>query len=317
LKVTRALICGASGQDGAYLAQTLSGKGYEVHGSTRGPASLSPANLTALGVADRVILHSLQPTDADAVVALLDEVRPDEIYYLAAQSSVWRSFEEPLATFQASALGLWTMLDAARRIVPGARILNAASGDCFGETPADAPATENSPFHPRSPYAAAKCAGHHAISVARLADGQFACSAFLFNHESPLRPETFAFGKIIAAIRRIAGGAEEKLRLGDVEVVRDWGWAPDYVEAMWRMLQQDEPGDFVIATGSSHRLADFVALAFAEAGLDWRDHVIVGAVRPRPTDISRQFADPCRAREILGWQAGVSLKELASRLVAS
>ena len=309
----KALIFGVTGQDGAYLARLLLARGYEVLGTTRGGTAGAPANLARLGVAGDVGLHRLDPADGAAVSATVTALRPDEVYYLSAQSSVRRSFGKPVATLIASAVGLANVLAAA---APGVRILNAASGDCFGETSADAPATEASPFRPRSPYAAAKCAAHHLVSAARAADGRFACSAFLFNHESPLRPESFVVGKVAAAARRIAAGSDEILELGDVEVVRDWGWAPDYVEAMWLMLQQDEPGDFVIATGRSHKLADLVARCFAAAGLDWQDHVRPDAFPPRRSDIRVHHADPGLARERLGWQASTGLDELARKLMA-
>lgn len=310
----RALICGATGQDGAYLARALLDRGIEVHGTSRQPA-LPEGNLAAVGAAGALTPHVMEPASQDSVRAVLGEVRPDRIFYLAAQSSVARSFDEPVETWRAAALGLVHVLEAAREIVPEARILNAGSGDCFGERPAHAPADETTAFAPRSPYAAAKCAAHHAVAVARRAHGQFASTAFLFSHESPLRPETFAIGKIVGAVKRIAAGSGELLELGNVEVVRDWGWAPEYVEAMVRMLALDAPRDLVIATGRSHSLAEFVAAAFAEAGLDWRDHVRIGAVAPRPADIACQHADPGLARELLGWRAETGLAALARRLI--
>ena len=317
MNAKRALICGVSGQDGAYLAELLVRKGYEVHGTTRLTLGHPPANLELLGIHDCVQVHQLQPVETENVRALLEEVQPTEIYYLAAQSSVWRSFQEPAVTFMASAVGLLTVLEAAREIVPAAKVLNAASGDCFGDTSADAPASEDTAFDPRSPYGAAKCAGHHALSVTRLAHRQFACSAYLFTHESPLRTEAFAIGKLAASVKRIAAGSDEKLELGNVEVVRDWGWAPDYVDAMWLMLQQDEPRDFVIATGFSCRLSELVELAFAEVGLEWREHVIIGALAPRPTDIASQHADTSYARAVLGWRAQTCAKEMIGQLVRS
>ncbi len=309
----KALIFGVEGQDGAYLARLLLGEGYEVLGTARGDAARPPTNLARLGIDGEVGLHWLDVADAAAVAAAIAAVRPDEIYYLAAQSSVWRSFQDPAGTLIASAVGLANVLAAA---APEVRILNAASGDCFGETTADAPATEASPFRPRSPYAAAKCAAHHLVSAARGAHGQFACSAFLFNHESPLRPESFAVGKVIAAARRIKAGSGETVALGNVDVVRDWGWAPDYVEAMWLMLRQAEPRDFIIATGRSHRLAELVERCFAEVGLDWQAHVEVAGTPPRPSDIAVHYADPGLAGRLLGWQAQAGLADLARNLMA-
>ena len=311
----RALIVGSGGQDGAYLAQWLLRAGYDVHGTSRDPHR-GKSNLVALGCSEDVFVHRLEPDDPSAVAALLECLEPREIYYLAAQSSVARSFAAPVETWRASALGIVTLLDAASRILPRARILYAASGDCFGESGAAAPVDERAGFSPRSPYAAAKCAGHHAVNVARLSASQFACSAYLFPHESRLRPETFAIGKIAGAVRRIAAGSEETIELGNLDVVRDWGWAPEYVDAMWRMLQQPEPRDFVIATGRSHPLREFVSLAFASAGLDWRAHVLEGAVTPRPSEVLQQHADPSLARRLLNWEASVDLPGVAARLVS-
>ena len=312
----RALIFGVGGQDGAYLARALLDRGYAVHGTTRG-APTGIDNLRRLAVEDRVTVHRADPCEPQGVDALLERVAPDEIYYLAAQSSVWRSFLDPAECLRVSAVGLVNVLEAARRATPQARILNAASGDCFGETEPGAPATETSAFAPRSPYAAAKCAGHHALAVARLAHRQFACSAFLFSHESPLRGEDFAVGKILAAARRIAAGSDERLELGNVAVVRDWGWAPDHVEAIRGMLALERPEDLVIATGRSHSLAEVAEGIFAAFGLDWSDHVEAGAAPPRPTDIARQHADPARARDALGWTPLADLGELCRRLAAA
>lgn len=310
----RSLICGVTGQDGGYLARLLTDCGHEVHGTSRQRHEGRPANLAHLQV-EGVRLHQLDPAEGDATATLLAAVRPDEIYYLAAQSSVARSFDLPVETWRASAMGFVAMLEAARTHCPDARIVNAASGDCFGTTRRDQPATEVSAFAPRSPYAAAKCAAAHAASVARLAHGQFACSAFLFSHESPLRPPTFVVGKIVAAVQRVAAGATETLELGNVEVVRDWGWAPDYVNALRLMASQAEPRDLVVATGTSYRLADLVAALFAAARLDWRDHVKLGAMPPRPADIPIQHADPSAARDMLGWSASTDLDGLAGRLI--
>jgi GDPmannose 4,6-dehydratase len=312
-----ALICGVTGQDGAYLARFLLGRSYRLFGTTRGDPEAGAANLRRLGIEDSVTLLRMDPVSPAEVAAAVGEAGPDEIYYLAAQSSVWRSFEAPAAAYEGSAIGLINLLEAARTEAPAARIFNAASGDCFGEAPAEAPITELSAFRPRSPYAAAKCAGHHALSVARLAYGQFSCSGFLFTHESPLRPEAFAVGKAIAAARRIGAGSAETLRLGNVGIVRDWGWAPDYVEAMWAMLQQPSPRDFVIASGKSHSLAALVERVFAALGLDWHDHVEADAQPPRPSDIGAQHADPSAARELLGWSGQIALDTLAARLVGT
>lgn len=313
--MARALIIGASGQDGAYLSRFLLGRGYTVFGTTSGDVAAGKANLRRLEIANRVELLRLDVNDAEAMEAVLAAAAPDEIYYLAAQSSVARSFDMPLATFQASADGLINLLAILQRGKRDVRLFNAASGDCFGESTPERRIDEDTRFAPRSYYAVAKCAGHHAIDVHRIAYGGFACSGFLFNHESPLRPPQFVTGKIIGAVRRIAAGSGETLRLGNVEVIRDWGWADDYVEAMWRMLQQEAPCDFVIASGRSHRLADLVDAAFAYVGLDWNDHVEVGAAEFRPSDVRSHYADPGRIREALGWEAKVALPQIVARLV--
>ena len=307
-----ALIWGVGGQDGAYLARLLLEKGYRVHGTSRREGV--PGNLQHLGIAADISLHVVDPAEAPLVRETIAEAAPDEIYYLAGQSSVGRSFAEPEATFAGAALGLLNVLEAARHRVPGAALLNAASGDCFGETAM--PATEATRLAPRSPYAAAKCSAHLLIEANRVAYGQRACSAFLFPHESPLRPDSFVIGKLMAAIRRFAAGDHTPLELGDLSVVRDWGWAPDYVAAMWAMLQRDSPEDVILATGTSMRLEDIVAAAFAAIGLDWRDHVKSIPGLHRPADIARQRADPSRAAATIGWRAATVGEELVKRLVA-
>ncbi len=306
-----ALIWGVGGQDGAYLARLLLDKGYRVHGTSRGDGM--PVNLQRLGIASEVPLHVVDPADAERVGDVVAAVRPAEIYYLAGQSSVGRSFVEPLATFTGAAIGLLNVIEAARAAVPDAALLNAASGDCFGETPV--PATESTMFRPRSPYAAAKCSAHLLVEANRVAYRQRACSAFLFPHESRLRPDTFVVGKLMAAIHRFAEGDRTPLEMGGLGVVRDWGWAPDYVEAMWRMLQRTEPADLVLATGTSMKLEDFVATAFAAIGLDWREHVRINAGLRRPADVTEQYADPSRAAELIGWRASLAGEELVKRLV--
>lgn len=309
-----ALICGVTGQDGAYLARFLLDRSYRVLGTTRGDSAAGAPNLRRLGIEDQVTLLRMDPASPADVAAAIERADPAEIYYLAAQSSVWRSFEAPVAAFESAAIGLINLLEAARSRAPGARIFNAASGDCFGEAPPDRPATEQTRFAPRSPYAAAKCAGHHALAASRLAYGQFACSGFLFTHESPLRSESFAVGKTLAVARRIAGGSGEMLTLGDLSVVRDWGWAPDYAEPMWKMLQLDQPEDFVIASGGSASLQALVERVFAAFDLDWRAHVASTTQAPRPSDIRVQHADPSLAGARLGWSGRIDVGTLAKRL---
>jgi GDPmannose 4,6-dehydratase len=311
----RALIFGIGGQDGTLLSLLLQDKGYEVHGTSRGRISLEFDEAKAASAAGGPIVHVLEVDDSASVSRLLGEVEPHEIYYLASQSSVAQSFADPVETWRGAAVGLVTLIASIAETKIETRLFNAASGECFGILDPDRPATETSPFAPRSPYAAAKCASHHAVAVARAAYGVFACSGFLFSHESPLRPESFVIAKVAATARRIAAGSSERLRLGGVDVIRDWGWAEDYVEAMWLMLQQADPEDFVIATGESRPLRDLVSSAFRHVGLDWRDHVDTSAVFPRRADIPSQYADPSRARSVLGWTAKKAIDDIMAALV--
>ncbi|MSO54541.1 MAG: GDP-mannose 4,6-dehydratase [Rhodospirillales bacterium] len=297
-----ALIVGISGQVGPYLAQFLLDKGYDVHGTTRQAPTSPPANLVTLNIADRVKLHRLDLGDADAAAGLFKQVTPTEIYNLAGPSSVGRSFAEPRDSYGAITLGTLGLLEGVRRADPTIRFYNAASSECFGDT-GPTPATETTPFRPVSPYAAAKTAAFWEIASFRDAYGLFACSGIVFNHESPLRPASFVTRKIIDAARRIAAGTPGKLALGRLDIERDWGWAPEYVDAMWRMLQAESPEDYVLATGESRRLEDFVAAAFSSFSLDWRDHVESDPSLFRPVDIARSTGNPEKARRKLGWAA--------------
>ncbi|HUL58429.1 MAG TPA: GDP-mannose 4,6-dehydratase, partial [Anaeromyxobacteraceae bacterium] len=258
----RALIIGVSGQDGAYLAELLLGKGYEVHGTSRDANLANFSNLARLGIRERVRTLSVAPNDFRSTLTALAQVEPDELYNLSGQSSVGLSFDQPVETMESISIATLNLLEAIRFTKRKIRLYNASSGECFGDTGGHA-ADEQTPFRPRSPYAVAKAAAHFEVANYREAYGLFACSGILFNHESPLRPERFVTRKIVAAACRIAAGSEERLRLGNVRVKRDWGWAPEYVEAMWRMLQQDRPDDYVIATGETRSLEEFAAAAFA------------------------------------------------------
>jgi GDPmannose 4,6-dehydratase len=298
----RALICGVSGQDGAYLSELLLAKGYTVYGASRDAQASSFGNLRQLGVLDAVQLESVTITDFRSVLQTLRRVRPDEVYNLAGQSSVALSFDQPVETLESIALGTLNLLEAIRFIDEPIRFYSAGSSECFGDTGA-VPATETTAFRPRSPYAAAKAAAFWEVANYREAYRLFACTGVLFNHESPLRPRRFVTRKIVAAAARIAGGAGERLRLGNIAIRRDWGWAPEYVEAMWLMLQQDAPDDYVIATGETRSLEEFVAAAFDRAGLDWRDHVDLDPTLLRPTDIAEGRANAAKAAERLGWRA--------------
>lgn len=309
-----ALIVGISGQDGAYLAQLLLGRGYAVHGTSRDAEVSSFASLVALGIRDRVVLHSAAPTDFRSVFQVVSRVAPDEIYNLSGQSSVGLSFHQPVETLESVAVGTLNILECIRLLDRPIRFYNAGSGECFGDTGGLA-ADESTPFHPRSPYAVAKAAAHWEVANYRESYGLFACSGILFNHESPLRPRRFVTRKVTAAATRIARGSRETLVLGDLTIRRDWGWAPEYVEAMWAMLQQERADDFVIATGVDHSLEDFVREAFTCVGLEWRDHVRTDNALLRPSEIRCGRGDAARAATSLGWKAQVLMPEVVERMI--
>ena len=269
-----ALICGVSGQDGGYLAKLLLDKGYRVVGTSRNAEASSFANLQRLGIRNEVERCSLMLTDFASTLQTLARVKPSEVYNLAGPSSVALSFEQPVASMESISLGMLNLLEAIRFISEPIRVYNASSIECYGDTCADG-ATEATPFYPRSPYAVAKAASHWTVVNYREAYGLFAANGILSNHESPFRLERFATRKIVCAACRIKAGRQRELRLGNLAIQRDWGWAPEYVEAMWRILQHDTAEDFVIATGEAHSLESFANAAFASVGLDWRDYVIV------------------------------------------
>lgn len=311
-----ALICGISGQDGAYLARHLLGRGYRVIGTSRDAQISGFGNLIRLGLRDRVELASMAMNDFRSVLQVLARFEPDEIYNLAGQSSVGLSFDQPVETLESISVGTLNLLEAIRFLDRPMRLYSASSSECFGET-GDAAADEDTPFRPRSPYAVAKAAAFWEVANYREAYGLFACSGILFNHESPLRPERFVTQKIVRAACSIAAGSKGRLQLGNLDIHRDWGWAPEYVDAMWRMLQQPEPGDFVIATGQTHSLEDFVARVFAAVALDWRDHVDSNPLLLRPTDLRFGRANPTRAWERLGWKSTIAAQEVAKLMVAA
>ena len=310
----RALICGVSGQDGAYLARLLLDKGYEVWGASRDAQVSRFLGLETLQIRERIRVVSMILTDFRSVLQTLSRVEPVEIYNLAGQSSVGLSFEQPVETLESIALGTLNLLEAIRFVGRTIRIYNASSSECFGDT-GNEPANETMPFRPRSPYAVAKAAAFWEVANYREAYGLHACSGILFNHESPLRPTRFVTRKITATAARIANGSNEKLYLGDLSIERDWGWAPEYVDAMWRMLQQHEPDDFVIATGETMSLKAFLEEAFRYVGLDWRNHVLTDKTFYRPTDIRRGHADPTKARTVLGWQAQWRLPNIVRAMI--
>ncbi len=312
----RALVCGVAGQDGAYLAKLLLEKGYQVWGTSRDAAMSQFENLAALHIRDRVQLRSMAINDFRSVLNVMFDMQPDEVYLLAAQSSVGLSFDQPADTLESIAIGVLNVLEIIRLLRQPVRLYHASSSECFGETGRRA-ANESTPFAPRSPYAVAKASAHWLTRTYREAYGLFACNGILFNHESPLRPMRFVTRKIISSAVRIAAGSSDRLKLGRVDIVRDWGWAPEYVEAMWRMLQQEKPGDFVIATGHPYSLEDFVRTAFEAVGLDWRDYVDLDTTLHRPADIDWSEGDASHARGQLGWQATMFMPAIVQSMVDS
>lgn len=311
-----ALICGISGQDGAYLAQLLLSKGYRVIGTARDAQMSSFTNLDRLAIRSQVTVVSMAVNDFRSVLQVLSRHAPAEVYNLAGQSSVGLSFEQPVETLESISIGTLNLLEVIRFLNRDIRFYNAGSGECFGDT-GDTPADENTPFRPRSPYAVAKAAAFWQVASYREAYGLFACSGILFNHESPLRPERFVTQKIVRAACRIAAGSAERLHLGNLDIQRDWGWAPEYVDAMWRMLQQPAPQDFIIATGETRPLQDFVAEAFNAVGLDWRDHTETDAALMRPTDLRFGRANPALAAVQLGWVAHKHMNDVVRAMVAA
>lgn len=309
-----ALICGISGQDGAYLAQLLLGKGYQVHGTARDAQVSSFNNLSHLGLKQRIEYHSMALNDFRSVLQVLVKVQPDEIYNLAGQSSVGLSFDQPVETLESISVGTLNLLEAIRFIGQPFKLYNAGSSECFGNT-GGLPADENTPFHPRSPYAVAKATAFWEVANYRDAYNLFACTGILFNHESPLRPERFVTQKIVKSACRIAGGSREKLHLGNISIARDWGWAPEYVEAMWLMLQQDKADDFVIATGETNTLMDFVMEAFLYVGLEWQEHVISDPSFLRPSEIIVSSGKPLKAKRQLGWQAKMRMQSIIKEMI--
>lgn len=310
-----ALICGISGQDGTYLAKLLLEKGYEVHGTARDAQATNFPNLITLGIKGQIICHSMALNDFRSVLQILAKVQPDEIYNLAGQSSVGLSFEQPVETLESVSVGTLNLLEAIRFLGRPVRLYNAGSSECFGNTDGQ-PADENTPFRPRSPYAVAKATAFWEVANYREAYNLYACTGILFNHESPLRPERFVTQKIIQAAKRISEGSAEKLHLGTISIARDWGWAPEYVEAMWLMLQQPEPEDYVIATGETNTLESFVSESFRVFGLNWQEHVVTDSTLLRPSEIMASCGNPARALEKLGWSSKYRMRDVV-RMMAS
>jgi GDPmannose 4,6-dehydratase len=309
-----ALIIGISGQDGSYLAASLVGKGYTVHGTSRDKELANFANLRARGIYERVHLHSATVTDFRSVLQVIRDTQPREIYNLSAQSSVGLSFTQPVETLDSVIFGTLNLLEAMRFLGADIRYYSASSSECFGVTPPEG-ATETTAFAPRSPYSIAKASAHWIVANYREAYGLHACSGLLFNHESPVRPARYVTQKIVRGAVAIAEHRQDSLELGNLEIARDWGWAPEFVEAMWLMLQQPQPQDLVIATGRAATLREFVARAFARLGLDWQNYVRTDPALLRPVDLAFSCGNASRARAELGWQASVRWDGVVDRLV--
>ena len=310
----RALITGITGQDGSYLAEFLLEQGYEVVGMVRRTSTLNFQRIEQ--IQDRLTLLSGDLADQISLLRLLDEVRPHEVYNLAAQSFVPTSWQQPVLTGDVSGLGVTRLLDAVRQVDPTIRVYQASSSEMFGKVQ-EVPQRETTPFYPRSPYGVAKLYGHWITVNYRESYGLFACSGICFNHESPRRGQEFVTKKIARAAARICRGLESELRLGSLEARRDWGYAPDYVRGMWLMLQQEQPADYVLATGETHSVEEFAAAAFAKVGLDWRDYVVQDPRLVRPAEVDLLVGDASKARRELGWWAETSFDELVRLMVAA
>ncbi len=310
----RALVIGVSGQDGSYLAELLLGKGYQVAGTSRDASRTPFDGLVRLGIRDRVRLHSVVPSDFRSLLSAILQIEPDEIYNLSGISTIGRSFEQPVATMESISTATLNILEAIRVTRRPIRFFNASSAECFGDT-GGAPADEGTAFRPRNPYAVAKVAAFHHVALYRQAYGVFGCSGLLFNHESPLRPTRYVTRKIVAAACRIAAGSGERVHLGNLQSRRDWGWAPEYIDAMWRMLQQSDPDDFVVATGETHSLEEFVAEAFSALGLDWKAHVEIDPALHRAGEVEGYDARPAKAERVLGWKAAVRMAGVVGRMI--
>jgi GDPmannose 4,6-dehydratase len=314
----RAIITGITGQDGSYLAELLLSKGYEVHGLIRRASTFNTDRIDhiyedAHADEQRLFLHYADLADGSRLVTLLDQIQPNEVYNLAAQSHVRVSFDEPEYTGDVTGLGTIRLLEAIRAIGLETRFYQASSSEMFGATPP--PQNEETPFYPRSPYGVAKLYSHWISRNYREAYGVFATNGILFNHESPRRGETFVTRKITRAVARIKAGEQSELYMGNLDAVRDWGYAPEYVEAMWRMLQHDEPGDFVVATNTAYTVRDFLQFSFEHAGLDWEKYVRFDERYLRPTEVDALIGDPAKAEQELGWKPKVLTPRLAQIMV--
>jgi len=317
-KAKRAIVTGITGQDGSYLAELLLRKGYEVHGLIRRSSTFNTDRIDHIYQDPHVphpdlFLHYSDLADGSRLVTLLNEIQPDEVYNLAAQSHVRVSFDEPEYTGDITGLGTIRLLEAIRAIGLETRFYQASSSEMFGATPP--PQNESTPFYPRSPYGVAKVYSYWITKNYREAYGVFASNGILFNHESPRRGDTFVTRKITRAVARIKAGVQNELFMGNLESVRDWGYAPEYVEAMWRMLQADEPDDFVVATNTAYTVRDFLQISFEHAGLDWEKYVKFDERYLRPTEVDSLIGDSTKARETLGWEPSILTPRLAEIMV--
>jgi GDPmannose 4,6-dehydratase len=308
----KALVTGITGQDGSYLAELLLGKGYEVYGMVRRTSHHSFERIEHL--LERIHIVTADLLDRHSLTVVMQDVRPDEVYNLAAQSYVPTSWTQPVLTGEFTALGVTRILEAIRLAHPSARFYQASSSEMFGKV-RETPQTESTPFHPRSPYGVAKVYGHQITVNYRESYALYAVSGILFNHESPRRGLEFVTRKVSHAVARIKRGLARELRLGNLDAQRDWGYAGDYVDAMWRMLQRPEPGDYVIGTGRAHSVRELVELAFGHAGLDWRKHVVIDPAFVRPAEVDVLLADPSRAKGELGWTPTVDFAGLVRMMV--
>lgn len=307
-----ALITGITGQDGSYLAEFLLEKGYSVHGMVRRSSTVRLERIEH--IAERIHLHQGDLLDQNSLVRLLEEVRPNEVYNLAAQSFVPTSWEQPIFTAEVTGLGVTRLLDAIRHVDKGIRFYQASSSEMFGKVH-ETPQRETTVFHPRSPYGVAKVYGHYITLNYRESYKLFACSGILFNHESPRRGPEFVTRKISQTVAQIRLGQADELRLGNLEAKRDWGFAGDYVQAMWMMLQQEEPDDYVVGTGETRSVAEFVQIAFDHVGLDWKQYVMIDPAFYRPAEVDLLLADPSKAREKLGWHPETKFEDLVIGMV--
>jgi len=309
-----ALITGITGQDGSYLAEFLLEKGYAVHGMVRRSSTTSLARIEH--IANKLKLHQGDLLDQSSLVRLLEEIRPNEIYNLAAQSFVPTSWKQPIFTADVTGLGVTRLLDAIRQVDPSIRFYQASSSEMFGKVH-ETPQRETTVFHPRSPYGVAKVYGHYITMNYRESYNLYACSGILFNHESPRRGPEFVTRKISQTVAQIRLGQASELRLGNLEAKRDWGFAGDYVQAMWLMLQQSQPEDYVVGTGETHSVAEFVEIAFSHVGLDWKKHVVIDPAFYRPAEVDLLLADWTKAREKLGWRPQTLFADLVKEMVAA